>query len=75
MSALSGRRAHGCTTQDAVATANCGEGMPTWLSTLAIPDLIGKPLKASHEGGRSVISMPLSSMPLYSIRVSPYKMY
>ena len=30
--------------QDAVATANCGEGMPTWISKLAVPDLIGKPL-------------------------------
>ncbi len=30
--------------QDAVAGTNCGEGMPTWISKLAVPDLIGKPL-------------------------------
>ena len=40
--------------QDAVATANCGEGMPTWVSKLAVPDLIGQPLapvEAAVEGG------------------------
>jgi hypothetical protein len=30
--------------QDAVAGTNCGEGMPTWISKLAVPELIGKPL-------------------------------
>ena len=32
----------GC--QDALGTAMCGEGMPMWFSTLATPDLIGRPL-------------------------------
>lgn len=40
--------------QDAVASANCGEGMPTWVSKLAVGELIGKPLApvpaAVHDG-------------------------
>jgi hypothetical protein len=31
--------------QDAIGTALCGEGVPMWLSQLATPDLIGRPLQ------------------------------
>lgn len=39
--------------QDAVGSANCGEGVPQWFSQLAVPDMIGKalyPLPALDDG-------------------------
>ena len=30
--------------QDAVGTATCGEGVPMWVSQLAVPDEIGEPI-------------------------------
>ena len=40
--------------QDAVAGTNCGEGMPTWISKLAVPDLIGKPLAPVPEASSAL---------------------
>ena len=52
---------------DMVGSANCGNGVPMWISELAAPLLIGKPLKTSFPYNLKVVNLDVEELGGYEV--------